>query len=312
MKHYIDIQNIREEAIRLDNDIVRQNNIDNFETGDFVVIQEKFDGSCASFSYDKGKLRAFSRKQELNYNRTLNGFWNYIQSLNPQDYEQESKNNTFIYFGEWTNKNKIRYDDKWSKHFLIFDIYEKQSRTWQPQYFVKEQCEKHGLNYIHSFYEGDFISWKHVKSFMNSPQYGDTQEGIVIKNQTKLMNNDTDNQRLPCYLKIVNDTFKESIKIKKRIVDPKKEEEKNKAFELIEQIVTRNRVEKMIHKLVDENLLSSVLTPSDMSTVAKLLPKRIYEDCLKEEKEVVMAAGEYAGKMISSITMQIARDMIIG
>ena len=53
---------------------------------------------------------------------------------------------------------------------------------------------------------GEFISWEHCMTFCNSPAYGDKQEGIVIKNQTKL--NDP-NTRMPFVLKIVNDCFSE-------------------------------------------------------------------------------------------------------
>jgi hypothetical protein len=49
-----------------------------------------------------------------------------------------------------------------------------------------------------------------------------------------------------------------------------------------------------------------------MKLVARNLPKRIYDDCVKEENELVMAAGEYFGKMCGSTTMKHARDIILG
>ena len=77
-------------------------------------------------------------------------------------------------------------------------------------------------------------------------------------------------------------------------------------------IVTENRVTKELHKMVNEGILPTSISPKEMGQVAKLLPKRIWEDCLKEEKEVCMAAGEYAGKMCSAITMKIAKEIILG
>lgn len=306
MKHFIDIENLREQDIDLGGGVVRRNNVGTFEIGDQIIIQEKFDGSCASFCYENGELKAFSRKHELDYQKTLNGFWNYVQSLNPEEYKDDAN---YIYFGEWTNKNKIIYFEQWNKHFLCFDIFDNENKCWMPQKFVKQQCEKHNLNYIHTFYEGEFISWDHVKSFMNSPQYGDTQEGCVCKNQSKL--NDPD-CRNPFYLKVVNDAFKESMKTRVKVIDPEKEAEKQQIQSLIESIVTKNRVEKMLHKLVDEGILPQEITPKDMGTVARNLPKRIFEDCIKEEPEIMQAAGEYGGKMCSATTMKIAKEIVLG
>ena len=49
-----------------------------------------------------------------------------------------------------------------------------------------------------------------------------------------------------------------------------------------------------------------------MKIVAQNLPKRIYEDCVKEEKESVMACGEYFGKMCGSTVMKHAKSIILG
>lgn len=46
--------------------------------------------------------------------------------------------------------------------------------------------------------------------------------------------------------------------------------------------------------------------------VARLLPKRIFEDCMKEEREIVLACGEHFGKACSSTTMKYARNIILG
>ena len=47
-----------------------------------------------------------------------------------------------------------------------------------------------------------------------------------------------------------------------------------------------------------------------MSTIAKNLGKRVYEDCVKEESETVEQVGESFGKIASSISMKIAREML--
>ena len=47
-----------------------------------------------------------------------------------------------------------------------------------------------------------------------------------------------------------------------------------------------------------------------MSTIAKNLSKRVHEDCVKEESETVEHVGEYFGKIASSISMKIAREIL--
>ena len=160
-----------------------------------------------------------------------------------------------------------------------------------------------------SFYEGKFVSWEHCKTFMNSPAYGELQEGIVIKNQSNLNNPDNRN---PFYLKLVNESFSEVMKRREKVIDPKQEAEKIEAQEIVNSIVTKRRVEKELYKMRDEGVLPEKITSSDMKLVAQNLPKRIYEDCVKEEKDLVVAAGEYFGKMCNGQVMKYAREIILG
>ena len=67
-----------------------------------------------------------------------------------------------------------------------------------------------------------------------------------------------------------------------------------------------------LFKMRDEGLIPEKITNQDFATIAKNLPKRIFEDLMKEEKELVAACGEYAGKACSSITMKIARNIVVG
>lgn len=305
LKHYVDIENIKFN----ETEFVRKNT-GSFEIGDIISIQEKIDGSNASFTFSgikdgKATLQAFSRKKELNFNNNLAGFWNWVQTLDANEYFSDDAR--YIYFGEWLRRNKIKYRDECMNKFYLFDIYNQVEENWLKPNEVKAQAEKHGLKYIHEFYYGPFISWEHCRSFMNSPQYGDTQEGIVVRNVTKMT--DPAN-RSPTILKIVNEEFKERMKTKE--INPEKEAERDRTNALIETIVTPRRVEKMIFALRDEGIIPDELTPKDMKLVAQNLPKRVFEDCVKEEKEVVESAGENAGKAISSLTMKIARGLILG
>lgn len=302
-KHFIDIENLREEDTEL-----RASNAKGFEVGDIISITEKCDGSNASIRYDNetNSLIAFSRKQMLSYDKTLRGFWNYVQNLDIKPFKDFP---SYYVFGEWNGGNKIKYNPEYVNKWLVYDIYDANTERWMNQDVVKAWCKNYGFEYVHELYYGPFISWEHCRSFSHTPAYGDRIEGIIVKNQFKLNDPDT---RFPFYLKIVNDDFKESMKTCEKVIDPAVEAAKSDSQRIVESIVTKNRVEKELFKMRDEGILPEKLAPTDMGLVARYLPKRIYDDCIKEEKELVVAAGEYFGKMCSSLTMKFAREIICG
>ena len=308
-KHFIDIQNIREEDTEL-----RNRNTYAFDKPCKIQITEKFDGSnaCACYDAETDTMVAFSRKQELNFQNTLNGFWNFVQEMNDITKGWFKVHPNWRVFGEWSNKNKIIYNDTGKvKHWYVYDIYDTNLQMWLEQQMVKDFCKLANLEYIHELYYGDFISWEHCKSFMNSPAYGDRQEGIVIK-RAELDDWDDHDIKAPCYLKIVNEDFKESMKTKEKVIDLEKENAKNEARKIMESICTKNRVEKELFKMRDEGILPEKIEPTDFRTVAMNLPKRIYADLLKEEKELVESCGEFGGKMCQQVSMSIAKDLILG
>lgn len=203
-KSFMDIQRLKEGFA------------DDFRPGDEIVIQEKFDGSNASFRYDveTGKLVAFSRRQTLNpLDNTLSGFYNYIQSLNADEFKDYPD---YVVFGEWSGaRNAIIYYPECTKKWYVFDIYDVNEQVYLQQSEVKKFAEEHGLDYINTYYVGPFISWDHVMSFMGTSAYGDIQEGIIVKNQTKL--NDP-NTRLPF---VVKSLVKNFMRLKRQITQKK-------------------------------------------------------------------------------------------
>ena len=76
--------------------------------------------------------------------------------------------------------------------------------------------------------------------------------------------------------------------------------------------MTEARVRKLILKLVDEGKLQADLQPKDMGVVMKLLPRLVFEDCVKEENETVKLLGEHAGKFIAAETAKQARKIVVG
>lgn len=317
-KKFIDIDYIREDDLMIGKkadgtDAVRPKNTGAFEPGDIIQITTKIDGANASIAWDEttGKLEIFSRTNLLDSPGALRGFYDYVKT------EVEPKHDLsiwpwFVFYGEWEVLHTCKYNKDVYNKWYVYDIYDKLAGCYLPQENVKKLCKALDFDYIEELYYGPFISWDHCRNFLNkSTAYGSEQEGIVIKNQSKLGNPDNKN---PIYIKIVNDKFKESMhsKKEKKPIDPEKEAEKQKAIELAASIVTEARVKKIILKLIDEGKLPETLQPKDMSLVMKQLPRLVFDDCLKEENETVKLLGEYAGKFIAAETAKQARKIIIG
>lgn len=320
-KKFIDIDYIREDDLVIGKkadgaDAVRPKNTGAFEPGDIIQITTKIDGANASIAWDEttGKLEVFSRTNLLDSPGALRGFYDYIKTeVEPKllKYPIDDIKNLVV-FGEWCVSHTVKYNNDWYNRWRVYDIWDKASSKYMPQGWVKLFCVKYGFDYIEELYHGPFISWDHCRSFLNkSTAYGNEQEGIVIKNQSKL---GKDDNRAPAYLKIVNEKFKESqhSKKEKKPVDPEVEAAKAEAAKLTASIVTEARVRKLVLKLIDDGKLPVELKPTDMGAVMKLLPRLIFEDCVKEENETVKLLGEYAGKFIAAETAKQARKIIIG
>lgn len=315
---FVDIDYIREEDLVIGKkedgtDAVRPKNTGCFEPGDLISITTKIDGANASIAWDEttGKLEIFSRTNLLDKPGALRGFYDYVKTEVEPKLDM-SEHPDLIIFGEWCVGHSIQYDKEWYNKWRVYDIWNKKLGGHLAQSIVQGFCREYGLEYVEELYYGPFISWEHCRSFLHaSKAYGPRQEGIVVKNQSpKLYSQD---RRSPAYLKIVNDEFKESHKAKaKREISPEEAAAKERGTTLAASIVTEARVRKIILKLVDEGILPAELGPKDMGTVMKHLPKRVFDDVLKEEREVVAQIGEGAGKFISAEAAKQARKIVIG
>ena len=306
MKKFREIENLREEDIKLSDEITRLQNTQGFEIGDEIVIQEKVDGSCASYEQiDNTTFRAYSRRKELNSENNLNGFFEYCDN----NLKGKNLNSDYIIFGEWTGKrNAIVYSPNPLNNWFVFDIWDKKTENYLTQDKVEKFCANNNLEYIHTYVSrGKFTSWEAIRVFANTKYsaYGDTQEGIIVKNMTKLVD---PNSRFDDYIKIVNNDYKESKKIKR--IKPKPNEELKYAEEVVTPIVTGYRVKKVLTKLCDDGELPTMLTQKNMQEVLKKLPKAVFEDCQKEEPEIIQEAGKFAGKAICKKTVTIAKNII--
>ena len=317
---FVDIDYIREEDLVIGKkedgtDAVRPKNTGAFEPGDVIQISTKIDGANASISFDEttGKLEVFSRTNLLTEPGALRGFYDYIKTKVEPLVEKWDGYKNLVFFGEWCVGHTVQYNKDWYNKWRIYDIYDRPTQNYLPQDMVKTLCKNIGLEYIEELYYGPFISWDHCRSFIGkSTAYGPSQEGIVIKNQTKLY---AEKPGGPVYIKIVDEKFKEHMANKghkQKTEDPEAVAAKKRAEELIATVVTEARVKKMVLKLVDEGIVPAELQPKDMGAVMKHLPKRVFDDLLKEEPEVLKQAGELAGKCCSAQVAKLARQIVIG
>lgn len=307
MKKYLDIERCK------------QKYAETFNVGEKIVIQEKIDGSNASIRYDEesGTLKAFSRRLELNSENTLNGFWDYVQSLNTIAFK-EVLGSRYIVFGEWMGaKHAIKYPEDVYGKFWMFDVWDTQTEQYLPYEETRAfygrliACGNKGkkFNFVPVFYIGKFESWEKAMELVGKTEVGaePSGEGIVIKRQDYL---DSKSSRLPFYVKIVSEQFSEVHKSKKqKAIDPAAIAKKEANIALAATIVTQQRVQKMLYKFIEDGLLPQDWDEHNLKDISKILPNAIYRDCVKEESETVQQIEDF-GKVAAKLSMSIVRDLI--
>ena len=306
MKKYLDIERCK------------QKYAETFNVGENIVIQEKIDGSNASIRYDEesGTLKAFSRRLELNSENTLNGFWDYVQSLNTIAFK-EVLGSRYIVFGEWMGaKHAIKYPEDVYGKFWMFDVWDTQTEQYLPYEEARAfygrliACgnKEKKFNFVPVFYIGKFESWEKTMELVGKTEVGaEVGEGIVIKRQDCL---DSKSSRLPFYVKIVSEQFSEVHKSRKqKAIDPAAIAKKEANIALAATIVTPQRVQKMIYKFIEDGLIPQDWDEHNLKDVSKILPRAIWEDCVKEESETVQQVEDF-GKVAAKLSMSIVRDLI--
>lgn len=295
-KKYMDIERLKESFA------------DGFCKGDHIVVQEKIDGANFSIRYDAetDEVAAFSRKNPLTFSNNLRGAWQWAQKLD-KSLVKEVLGTNLVLFGEWLVSHTVVYPQDKYQNAYFYDVYALEEKQYLPQDEVKKIIAHLGLTYVPVFYDGEFQSWEHIRQFVGKTELGgEYGEGVVVKNMSRI--NDPNN-RLPFYTKIVGEKFVER-KPMKKIVDTSKLEERAKLQSLVETVVTEARVAKLLHKMVDENVISENWDEHDMSTITKNIGKVVYYDCVKEEPDVVEQVGGYFGKFANGIAMRIVREML--
>lgn len=270
-----------------------------FNVGDPIVIQEKLDGANASFRRVGDKILAFSRKTQLNAENNLRGFYEWTQTLDAKSLIEDCP-----YFGEWSCRHKIDYGENLNK-FYMYDIYSPEKQKYLDFDIVKSEAGRLGLNLIPVLYEGPFVSFEHLQSFVGKSEVapeGVEGEGIVVKNHAY-----TNRYGDQLFVKLVTDSFRE-IQSQKAPKDPNFVSQEQA---IVETVLTKARVEKLLHKLVDEGVLDEQFGIEDMGLILKHLGTRVYEDIVKEEYDTIKDFEEKdVRRFIGRITPKITKEII--
>lgn len=275
--------------------------------GDIISITEKVDGANASFALDNENqigVSCYSRRLLLEPTNTLQGFYNWVEeNIVPI---KDKLNPNYRYIGEWTCPHKIKYKEEFTKVFLMFSIWDDETQQYLSDDIVISEAERLGLRTVEYFYYGEFISYEHMSSFIgksNITEELNAGEGIVVKNV-----NYFDNFGKQVFVKLVSEKFAE---IQKQRL-PKNPNIHEKEVAIIKTVLTKPRVDKLLHKLVDEEeLIRDELRIEYMRKLLKLLGNRVLEDMIKEEQEILGQFEEQLLKrQVSKILPVVLKDVL--
>ena len=251
------------------------------EKGTEIIIQEKIDGSNTAIYNDNGKIRYFSRSQELIGEDGLNGFIKWIKFRENKILENLPIG--YVLYGEWLGQGKINYNSlakqgKIQPYYafdLVKEIIDKPTededftRVFASIEEMKEIANKIGLKTVPELDVINFTNYEELKQ-----KYVDGQksaldgtdcirEGIVIKT--------LDGEKR---IKIVGDTFQEVKKIKNT--------ETKSPFAFLDRYITPMRINKFLTTIgIDKP------NKEDYREIFKKLDV-IAEDIIAEEKEQIL------------------------
>ena len=243
--------------------------------GNNIIIWEKIDGANASFQRVGNEILTFSRKTLLTGEDGLGGFRKWVL----ENFEAEKLVEGYVYFGEWLNRHKIDYGEN-EKKFYFYDIYDIGAERYLGIGNIRSEAEHLGLTLAPIFYEGSYISEEHLQSFVGKSMLAvnGVGEGVVVKNYEHF-----DKHGVQTFTKIVTKEFQEINGAKVREIKAKPDP----LTAFIQDTVTEARIEKMLHKLVDEGKIEPDFAIEDMGQILKALGSSIYDDIIKEEADTL-------------------------
>lgn len=294
--------------------------------GHMIRIVIKYDGANAQFEPNEdNELSVYSRKNILDEENNLRGFYQYVNSkVDPSRLPKGYK-----IFGEWLVSHTVSYPSDAYGHFYLFNIFDDNAKEYiKPDSEIYKQIRDYlvgelGMKEEAVIYEGPYLSLEKIEEILRkvtkdgieyTGQKPETMEdvfheGIIIKSYDY-----RDKHGNQLFAKCVGKKFQEVKKVK---VKPKdKGPDTSIEAQIANFAATEARVEKILNKLIDEGILVEELELEHMDIIAKNLPKRVYEDIMKEELDTIKVEfGDFdtklIGKKININVMRFAKAIVM-
>lgn len=270
--------------------------------GDYITITEKIDGANSSFILNEdGKVDCFSRNTPVNESNTLRGYLGWINN----NIKPEVLNPRYRYYGEWLVSHKIQYKPEYYQNFYLFNVYDEELEEYLSDNIMRSEAKRLGIKTVPLFYEGKYMSFEHLMSFVGKSDMAvNFGEGVVVKNVSY-----KDRYGHQMFVKLVHADFAE---VQKQKVPKDPNRPLTAEQEFVNICLTTARVDKLLHKLVDEGVIEEGFGIEDMGVILKNLGNRIYEDILKEESDSLPENYDMQTlrKAIGSKLPKIVKDII--
>jgi hypothetical protein len=222
-----------------------------------VTVQEKLDGANAScWLKVDGTLGFGSRNQEV---ETFRGFPEYIKQHKGINKLLEDHPD-YNLFGEWLVKHTVQYKPEALNHFYLFDICDQAGLLYAAE--VERIANLYGIKTPEVFVRDSITTSEELQQLVGRSKLtikDNAGEGIVIKANT-----------FEAAAKLVGSSFKEEAKAPSEVSGCE--------YEMCHRFVTGARVEKIMHKLIDQ-LNGAVVGMEQTGRIITM----IYEDVLAEE-----------------------------
>jgi hypothetical protein len=270
-----------------------------------VHIFEKIDGANVSLYWDSEKgVCIASRNTEIYSDKNGGNFRGIIEYLkkNPSLRKMVEEYPNFIFYGEWLVPHKVKYPEGISHNIWFFDIFDTSIQKYLPHYLclpiwkMFEAKNSPVLGVEQNPTPISLAPYLKFNSFKGSP----CQEGIVLKNYAFV--NKFGRQQ---WGKIINEVYAEAQQTK----DPKNMGDIE--LKLVEEYVTKNRIEKIIEKIRDGQGLTltkccQVELRSRIETFGQewFCPQCrsiIYDDKLKEETYHPQLTEKDTGRVMNTV-----------
>lgn len=260
--------------------LVKRNLDTMFADVNTIVVQEKLDGANASFYIEPdGKLHAHSRNRKLSETETLRGFYGHITEkwIRASAWQEPTEWENYTFYGEWLVPHTLEYKDEAYNQFYLFDVYDNKQGMFLDHYLVRAFARILDVPTPDVLFIGSYSEFKtRYEELTNVPSQlskSGMMEGIVLKPTHQVF------YKEGMAAKIVNPKFQE---VKG---DLKVKEQKSQSLErqLSNLLVTDYRVEKTLHKLIDEGTIDEEITPDQFGKLIPEITAAIVADVIHED-----------------------------